>query len=358
MPFTQYFSASYQEARKRFIDLAAQNDATLIKYEVKAKDGQTLYIDIAKLGPEDAKKTLVLSSAMHGVEGYFGSAAQLAWLDRLKEQPLPTGCNALIIHAINPIGFDQIRRVNEDNVDLNRNFHDKPERYKGSPAGYAELNDLLNPESPQSRWEPFKLKTIWHILRRGLPSIKNAVAGGQYEFPRGIFFGGQRQTASTRILQREFRRWIGNAETIVHIDFHTGLGPFGDYKLLLSEQADSPKYRWYTRTFGENCVEPFAAADKTAYATRGDFGSWLLGHFADRDYRFVTAEFGTYNVISVVGSMRTENRAHFHSDPQSVTYQKAKQDLLETFVPADPVWRNKVIKSSLSIIDQAVIGSP
>ena len=356
MPYTKFFSASYREARRRFIALASRQGALLTKYEVKADDNEVVFIDVARLGPENAQKTLVLSSGVHGVEGFFGSAAQLAWLDRLGKVPLPAGTNAVIIHAINPVGFSQIRRFNEDNVDLNRNFHEDSNSYHGAPAGYAELNGLMNPESPPSPWEPFKLKAIWNIIRRGLPAMKNAVAGGQYEYPRGLFFGGSKPCASTRIVQRQASHWIGEARVVIHIDFHTGLGPFGTYKLLLSEKADSPRYSWYESTFGSDVVEPFAAADKTAYQTSGDIGSWFQGHFDDRDYRFVTAEFGTYDVIKVVASLRTENRAHFHCDPHSDIYQDAKSGLMEAFVPADTAWRETVISASLAIIDQGVKG--
>src|SRR5690606_39367139 len=37
---------------------------------------------------------------------------------------LPEDTAVLLIHAINPYGFSHIRRVNEDNIDLNRNFRD------------------------------------------------------------------------------------------------------------------------------------------------------------------------------------------------------------------------------------------
>ena len=48
-----------------------------------------------------------------------------------------------IVHALNPVGFSWVRRVNEDNVDLNRNFVDwtSPPRNDA----YADIADLLVP---------------------------------------------------------------------------------------------------------------------------------------------------------------------------------------------------------------------
>ena len=34
-------------------------------------------------------------------------------------------------------------------------------------------------------------------------------------------------------LASNLSQWIGNASEVVHIDFHTGLGRWGTYKLLL-----------------------------------------------------------------------------------------------------------------------------
>ena len=58
-----------------------------------------------------------------------------------------------------------------------------------------------------------------------MPALKNAVAGGQYEFPRGVFFGGSGETQSNALLADELPGIVGNAARVLHIDFHTGLGP-------------------------------------------------------------------------------------------------------------------------------------
>ena len=38
----------------------------------------------------------------------------------------------------------------------------------------------------------FALRAGWLILREGMPSLKQSVVGGQYEYPKGLFFGGKR----------------------------------------------------------------------------------------------------------------------------------------------------------------------
>ena len=52
------------------------------------------------------------------------------------------GVDVLMLHAINPHGFSHLRRGNEDNVDLNRNFIDWTAPPPGN-AAYADLHPAL-----------------------------------------------------------------------------------------------------------------------------------------------------------------------------------------------------------------------
>ena len=154
-------------------------------------------IDVAIVG-QDGHPTVVTSSGVHGVEGFMGSAVQLALLNRLAKKGLEPDIRHVLIHAVNPFGFSTLRRFNEDNVDLNRNFIPGEKDYQGAPDGYAEQDRFLNPKSPPSRFEPFKAKAVWNIWRNGLQKLKQSVAAGQYEFPQGLFFGGRGPSESDR----------------------------------------------------------------------------------------------------------------------------------------------------------------
>jgi Protein of unknown function (DUF2817) len=118
------YSTNYAEARAQFIEAARANNATVESYRLSqaGPTGEELATDTAWVGTTTAKKVLVTTSATHGVEGYFGSATQVEWLRRAKDQTLPQDVAALHIHAINPYGFAWMRRANEDNVDINRNW--------------------------------------------------------------------------------------------------------------------------------------------------------------------------------------------------------------------------------------------
>ena len=119
------FSESYAQARGRFLEACGYPGAAVEGHQNLNSDPaqRDLWTDVALLGPPNADEVLVLCSGTHGVEGFCGSAIQTGLLQgglssRLERQ------RAVLIHALNPYGFANLRRANEDNVDLNRNFVD------------------------------------------------------------------------------------------------------------------------------------------------------------------------------------------------------------------------------------------
>ena len=121
-----YFSATYSDARGQFLSACIDAKATVKSYRnpQRGPAGESLFTDTTWIGPANATNVIVVTSSTHGVEGFAGSAIQIGLL-RDSDAPKPTGDLALLlVHAINPYGFAWLRRENEDNVDLNRNFVD------------------------------------------------------------------------------------------------------------------------------------------------------------------------------------------------------------------------------------------
>ena len=349
MPESKFFSESYAEALRRFLVSVAESGGSGNSYPIRSQD--SLSIDVATLGARDAP-TVLVSSGLHGIEGFFGSAIQLALLEKLQREP-DSSVRYVLVHALNPYGFANLRRVNEDSVDLNRNFHSNPDDYAGAPQAYAGLDSFLNPTSAPPRIDLFKAKAVWLILRHGFHALKQVVAGGQYEHPRGLFFGGNGPCESTRIVFEHCQNWIGEANRVVHIDLHSGLGGYGDYKLLLNTNAASPDYAWYATNFGQEKIEPLDANQGTAYHVSGLYGNWMQERFSSKEYRFLCAEFGTYPALRVLASLRRENRAYRFCKKGERKYADAKAELKECFCPSDLKWKNQVVRSGLAIIEQA-----
>ncbi|MEZ4316761.1 MAG: DUF2817 domain-containing protein [Myxococcota bacterium] len=350
-----FFSPDYLESRRRFLELAEGLGAEMESHPLRSNgpDGAPLTIDVAWFGSRKAERIVVVTSATHGVEGFMGAAVQQHLLSDLPE--LDEGVAFVLVHAINPYGYAFVRRVNEDNVDLNRNFLREGESYTGAPEGYAELDGMLNPRKPPSRWTPktFPLRAIPQIARHGLGTVKSIVAGGQYAFPKGVFFGGAAKSNTMEILEAQIPRWFGHARHVLVVDFHTGLGTPGTYKLLIDHAPDTQRTAWLAEQFGD-VVQPWDAGEGVAYQIRGGFGTWVKSLLPEVEIDVLCAEFGSVHVLKVITALTAENRAHQWGRPDDPTTKMAKSLLMEAFAPSDPSWRDTVVERGRRIVEQAL----
>jgi hypothetical protein len=343
------FSGDYFAARDRFRQAASRRGWRLDALPVDAvgPHGEELTIDVASSSTGDPERVLVVSSGIHGVEGFFGSAVQLALLEQWAASPPPIRC--VFLHALNPYGFAWWRRCDENNADPNRNFLLERERFAGAPERYAQLDPFLNPRRPSSLWEPFTLKALPLVLRYGVPALRQAIAEGQYDYPRGLFFGGVEPSQMQRLLAEHFPRWLEGSRIVVHLDLHTGLGARGACKLLIDYPLSERQRGRLTEWFG---ADAFHTGDSTgtAYTARGGFGRWCMSRGLAPDYLFAYAEFGTYRPIQVLSGLRAENQAHHWGVPDSPGTRRAKERLKELFCPADELWRSQVLGRSLALV--------
>ncbi|MHB8454558.1 MAG: DUF2817 domain-containing protein, partial [Acidiferrobacterales bacterium] len=236
-PALDYFSPDYSTARQRFCSAATAAGARLERLPLRAlaADGHPLTIDIAWLGSRRPERVLLHSSGLHGVEGFAGSAVQLRLLsERIVD--VPVSAALILIHVINPFGMEWLRRSNENNVDLNRNFLDRAETWSGSPEVYRTIDPVINPQSSPRR-DFFFLRAAWHVLRRGFAPMQQAVATGQYDYPRGLFYGGTGPEDGPALIENWIARHLGGARTVFAIDVHTGLGRHREETLFLETRA-------------------------------------------------------------------------------------------------------------------------
>jgi len=353
-----FFSADYFQARHRFRQAVEQAGGQLESHRLAQDHADDLTVDVGTIGPRDAA-TVVLSSGLHGVEGFLGSAVQLSCLADAGRR-LKSSLRYVFVHAINPFGFTHLRRFNEDNIDLNRNFHDGSGSVPPAPDGYERLAGLLNPPSPPTRWEAFPVKAAWVVLRHGMAAVQRVVASGQLVAPRGLFYAGDRPAESTRLVRQHCRRWIGDSRRVVHLDLHSGLGNFGQYKLLLHHARSEPDADWYRDCFGADVLELAEEQDDDGAAAKyqaiGQMGVWLARHFRDITYRHAVVEYGTYPPIRVLAALREENRLHHYNSVGDARRRQIKRELLECFCPESRRWREMVIESARRIVAQAETG--
>jgi len=341
------FSPDYDTARSRF--RAAAEHAGW-KQEALPLGIEGLTIDVAWRGPRDARRVFVLSSGLHGIEGFLGSALQLTLLaSPLVGGELPDDVSIVFLHGLNPYGFKHRRRVDQDNIDLNRNFLLEGEAYSGSPDGYAELDSFFNPTSPPRRpWTTFP-KMAWLIARHGMSTLKGILPVGQYDFPKGLFFGGSGPSTTYRLLDEHLERWLGSAERVVHVDIHTGLGPRATYKLFVNRDKGDPAIEPLRDAFGADVIEAWDP-DATSYTIRGGMGTWLAARFPNAEYDELTAEFGTRHVLHIVEALRSENRATHWGRPDDAGTLAANNRMMSAFAPIEGGWRRECVEQGVAIV--------
>jgi hypothetical protein len=346
---------TYVNARSRFVAAAGTLGWHHLAYPIEdlGPGGEPLSIDVA-ISPSSspADRVLVISSGLHGVEGHFGSAAQLAWLDRLRGgPPMTRSVRCVLVHALNPYGYAWSRRCDSQNVDLNRAF-----RWDGmsEPTGdglYARIDGLLNPQRPPSGPDGFGIRVRWAAVRMGTAALRRAIAAGQRKFPRGLFFAGTEVTPLQRLLEEHLRSWVGRAQTVVHLDLHTGLGRSGEHGLIVDYPIDAA-----VRTSMTSLVAPTPVSeslmDGSSYAAIGSLGQWCVAQRIAPAYLFAFAEFGTYGPVTVLSALRAENQAHHWGQPAAPATARAKERLRERFYPAAPSWRSQAVGDGVALIER------
>ena len=276
----------------------------------------------------------------------------MAFLDGLKHNEISLkDCSVVLIHAINPYGFKHLRRVNESNIDLNRNFLLNFNQKPGS-MDYAKFNTLLNPGVEISNLDFFNLKAYFYICRYGLRSLRQSISAGQYEFPKGLFFGGNSLAQSTQLIQEILQGISPLNKMIFHIDIHSGLGEYADYTLLYNSNTHLSQLDSHSSRFDSSKIEKIGedkGITSKISGTISDYFSRIMGD----DYYHIGLEFGTYSNIKLLKAMRLENAAH-HYPHSRLNREKIKADFLECFCPLDPHWRKTVVEEGLKVISQAM----
>jgi len=338
----ELFSRSYPEARARFIEAASGHPHLTQRGSLPIDGAHT--IDWAYTGAADAEDLLVYTCGLHGIEGYAGSAVMLRLLGLHEDTP------ALFLHALNPWGMAHFRRVNEGNVDLNRNFLSDGAPYVADDPAYAALEGLLNPKGPPRR-ETFLLQAAAQIARHGMGTLRNAVARGQYSFPQGIFYGGSKPEATTREVLSFLPVRVAHRRRVVHVDLHTARGPRGDYVAFL-EGADPTAGARAKPIFGHR-VRAWSATDADGYEMRGRMPPEPPRPRPAVRYDAITLEFGTASDLGILRALRAENQLHWHGERSAGPEHSARRAMRDAFFPDDPRWRASVVSYAVTIHRQA-----
>ena len=357
--YSENFYTTYEEVRAHIGERVEMLQAQGVQVERESyaiDESDDLYIDKLYI-PSLSERTnlIVLTTGVHGMEGYIGSVM----LDVFFEEIFPNldreNTGILVVANVNPYGMKYMRRYNENNVDLNRNFIENWEDFDlSSNTEYPKVEGFLQPEGAMGNafWHEvsFYLSLAKEAALTGADTISDALLTGQYEYPEGVYYGGNGDEKSTTYLKGVFAECLGGEyENIVHIDIHSGYGP--RYNMVIFNSVQDPTTEAEAKAaFGYDYI--IATDSEDFYVTFGDTTDYFYrlanNMNTDKDLYSTCFEFGTIGdgfLDSILSLKYTvdENRNHWYPTDDPMTEEMVRENYKELFYPTEMEWRTKTI---------------
>jgi ribosomal protein S18 acetylase RimI-like enzyme len=351
------FSATYAAARTAFMSAVAAAGGAITSYRhpLTGPAGEPLFLDTARVGTPEARRVLFIAAGTHGIEGFCGSGIQTFLLRNQVTEKLPADIALVLVHGVNPWGFAWSRRVNEDNVDLNRNFLDHTQPHPENPD-YDRLNTVLNPAVLEDGNVAEFITAVQHFEQeRGAEAVYRSLSGGQYRHPQGLQYGGCTPVWSNRVVRALWSQHASGVELAVFIDLHSGLGPRGFGLVLQTAPGDSVDARLAAEWWPEVVrAEPAQGGD--AALVSGLIGPAFSAAQSPGAGVGIVLEFGTVEMTEVMLAVQADNWLQHHGDRDSVKgRQIAARMRAAFFVDADD-WKAEVCERAHGVVQRCLAG--
>jgi len=345
------FSDTVTEARRKFLDAANAVGATVatIPNPAPGPFDEHLAMDVARIGPANASKVLLLTSGMHGVEGYAGSAIQIGYLRAFDPTRLGPDTAVILVHLINPWGAAWDRRENEDNVDVFRNFLYCEKAGDDNPV-YRELDEAINPrawDGPVREEADRRLAAFIEV--QGFDAFISAFRAGQTFNPKGMTYHGAGPVWSKRVCDEVLGAWLAAARSVVAVDFHTGFGDYAKGLVVMYQGQGDARLDFGRRCYGDLYI---AGADPLIPTHSAMPFAYLEAH-TDAAVHPVALEFGTYDLSQSIELFRQVNYLFAYEDPMTEEARGLRARMRELLYPAANDWRTAVLTRGLEVCAQA-----
>ncbi len=353
--YSDSFYTTYNEIRTHLQELAADLGVEISSHPIDEADD--LYIDSFYLPAAEAQTNLVvLTTGVHGMEGYIGATMLDVFFNEIYSTLDVSDTGVLVVANVNPYGMKYYRRYNENNVDLNRNFILDWDTFDlSSNKEYPKVDTFLGPTGKigNGLWHEvgFYLSLGKTALTDGADTISDALLTGQYEYPQGVYYGGNGDEASTVYLKDVFSRCLDSEyDNIIHIDLHSGYGP--RYNMVIFNSVYETMNEAESRAaFGYDHI--IAYDSEAFYATTGDTTDFFYRlaeqQQASADLYSTCFEFGTigdefFDTILSLKYTVDENRNHWYPTDNAISGEIVRQNYLELFYPTETAWREKTVE--------------
>jgi hypothetical protein len=350
------FATSYAEARDKFLHAAKAGNLAFESHvhpRAVGARGEMLAMDVARIGHHGAASLLVVLSGMHGIEGFCGSGCQVALLgdEAVMGAIARNGVAVLFVHAVNPYGFSHLRRVNEDNVDLNRNFRDFSQPLAAN-ADYAAVHSMMVPE----QWPPTAANSAQiaeHVVRHGMAALQAAVSRGQSEFPDGLFYAGRGPTWSNTVLRDVLARHGEASARVGWIDIHTGLGPSGHGEKIHSGPDDPAMIARNRAWYGSDVTTFYDGSSSSARLTGVSYHA-ALDACPRAEFTGIGLEFGTQPIEQVFQALRAAQWLANHPVEGEAMRPPIERQMRAAFHDESDAWKGMVYGQARVAVLQAL----
>lgn len=360
MSAAAHFAPSYRAARRLFLDAASAAGLTLqtFAHPLPGAESEALAMDVARAGGFDLPSLLVISSACHGVEGHCGSGVQHALLSDagFLAEAQAAGVALLFVHALNPHGFSHGRRVTHEGVDLNRNFIDFTAPLPPSP-GYDALAQRVLPQT----WPPTpdnEAALQAYAAEHGERGLQQAITGGQYRHPLGLFYGGTAPTWSRLTTERVLRQHGGGSQRLAWIDLHTGLGPSGHGERIFAARPDANTLARARAWWGADGGTVTALHDGSSSASQVSGMLWQAAYSAcpQAEFTGMALEYGTVPLAQTLLALRFDHWCAAHPEAPAEQREAARQAMRAAFYIDTDEWKQQVVAQGLAAVHLAIAG--
>jgi len=364
----RYFPRDYLESRNHFREdcerhLASSSDFCR-RFYVASPTDPDLTIDYGFF-TEGGDRLLVLQSGIHGSEAATGAAVQELVFRKFLSRLLKRHIDVLFIHALDPYGFKYVRRTDEFNVNLNRNFVIGANYHNLRNPDYERLRSLFEPKGPVSSAWGSSLSVYWNFLvqlfsdRFDSTSLSNGLDSGQYSHPDGINFGGAQPSQQVAFLRATLSPIFATPyKKIIFLDFHTGLGRDGELAVIKGIEPPPQLMREFAGLIGgheSDGIVIHSGGDAGFFPTSGDVIDFVptLATSPSGRVLALTMEYGSMgsDVASQLDSAARiilENETHYY--PCDASHEapcvKIRSNFQEMFYPSTDVWRVKVMREA------------
>ncbi|MEZ5832035.1 MAG: DUF2817 domain-containing protein [Dongiaceae bacterium] len=352
------FSESYVVARAKFLAAASDAGAEICSYgrdDLRGIEGEQLACDVAVLGPPSADRAALSVIGTHGIEGFAGSAVLYRWLTEEHRNRRGENLKIVLVHAINPWAFSHKTRTTENNVDLNRNFIRDNVGYERANSAYDALAPYLHIDPSDARRSLAAYRAYKDHLERLGWHLENEMLEGQGNHPDGLFYAGRKPEWSNILFRRIVAEHLAAAKRIGFIDWHTGVGAFGEIVYLMFDQANAAEHAAAARWWGRAEQEKSAFKSGSTPKYRGLLSHAIRQELPDARIAGAVVEFGTADDYSIFRGDCLDRWVRFEGrdDPCAEQFREAYKDIM---CPRDLSWRRMVLSEGPAILEKLIQG--